>query len=541
MFSCMCCSESVPEKVQREFADASASDVEKPRRSPPPPATAPAPTLVAELSEQPQAPASADARCSDLQSRIDALSADGGGIVFETGEGLESSLTESGRLVAETVGELLRERPGACVKVLGFCGECKGTKWDEPGLDVKLSLSRARATRAVMDGVGCRNLVAAKGMGFSAEKGPRCELVVTTEQDVQEIMEANFEKSKEENPESALQMSLDLITAHGMAIHFGVAEPELTEVGRRTVLDAAEVIVRHPDICLKVVVTCESCAGSPWEGPGQDAKLALVRARGVREVLQQAGCRNQVAAHGLGSTTTSEPSCILAVCSTEEAKALEAAAANTLDSDPSVAIQKELDRIIRKGMPFKGEDATLTAMGRQTAIEIAAVLKRSPAVGVRIHGYCGSCKGTKWAGPGEDKTLTLKRATSVQDALRAAGAENSINVQGLGHVDEHGPRCAILVEQDSAMPTAGSVGLELLFSTQDGVEAKKTFVRRPLGLDMTKELPLIVTSVKGHGAEVGVEVGWQLDAVAGEPIAKGRSFEQALDRFQAVVAGLPEA
>lgn len=58
---------------------------------------------------------------------------------------------------------------------------------------------------------------------------------------------------------------------------------------------------------------------------------------------------------------------------------------------------------------------------------------------------------------------------------------------------------------------------------------------------MTKDLPLIVTSVKDHGAELGVEVGWRVDAIAGEPIVEGQTFDSVLELLRIAVAHLPES
>lgn len=80
--------------------------------------------------------------------------------------------------------------------------------------------------------------------------------------------------------------------------------------------------------------------------------------------------------------------------------------------------------------------------------------------------------------------------------------------------------------------------LELLFSVPNGEEASVVFNRSPLGMELSKGVvPLLVTRVGGEAARLGVHIGWQIKAIAGQSL-DGRSFQDALDVMEQAVAEL---
>jgi len=84
----------------------------------------------------------------------------------------------------------------------------------------------------------------------------------------------------------------------------------------------------------------------------------------------------------------------------------------------------------------------------------------------------------------------------------------------------------------------GAEALEVLYSVPNGEEASLLFNRRPLGMELSKEVvPLVVTRVGGEAARLGVCIGWQIKAIAGQPI-DGLSFQDAFDFMEKTVAKL---
>eukprot|EP00933_Yihiella_yeosuensis_P019120 TRINITY_DN15509_c0_g1_i1.p1 TRINITY_DN15509_c0_g1~~TRINITY_DN15509_c0_g1_i1.p1 ORF type:complete len:163 (-),score=29.30 TRINITY_DN15509_c0_g1_i1:141-629(-) len=90
-------------------------------------------------------------------------------------------------------------------------------------------------------------------------------------------------------------------------------------------------------------------------------------------------------------------------------------------------------------------------------------------------------------------------------------------------------------------PRAGenSTACVLLFEKPDKSTQEVIFTARPLGVDFSRSVPLVVKRVKQEGLAYGqVEEGWVLKCIRQEPVKD--KFDEALNQLKEVVSNLPE-
>mmetsp|Transcript_125940 Transcript_125940/g.352634 ORF Transcript_125940/g.352634 Transcript_125940/m.352634 type:complete len:166 (-) Transcript_125940:227-724(-) len=80
----------------------------------------------------------------------------------------------------------------------------------------------------------------------------------------------------------------------------------------------------------------------------------------------------------------------------------------------------------------------------------------------------------------------------------------------------------------------------MVFELPDGSVKPLTFTRKPLGLDFSKSMPLIVRGVSSGsaGEELGVQCGWRLIRVAGMSLDH-MPFQHASTAYSQATIGLP--
>jgi outer membrane protein OmpA-like peptidoglycan-associated protein len=392
---------------------------------------------------------------SDLQASIDKVSVIHK-LVFETREGLEDQLTDAGKQAAKALAPILKNQSFSAVKILGYCGPVKKTQWDEPGGEVKLSLRRARVAREEIEKVlredNCLEgaaKMACKGEGHQPNKdSTRCEIVSCEIFEAEQIMSQNADSEKENNPLSALQRRLDKamkeagVMSRELGVSFDRGLPDASEEGKLAVAAAAEVLKESPALCIKILCRCEPQKGTSFEGPGKDVELCRLRVAAVKTMLQSMGVTNRIGAKAQGCEPGRAAACGVFACSVAEVEALEALSKQEEGRDECSKPQLHVDRVLKKGMPFKPHDARLTPAGKATATEIGQVLKGYPGFTVNIAGYTEDCKGTKWEGKEVD--LGKQRAESVREVICGVG-NLAISTSGRGFVDNRGPRCILTV------------------------------------------------------------------------------------------------
>lgn len=95
-----------------------------------------------------------------------------------------------------------------------------------------------------------------------------------------------------------------------------------------------------------------------------------------------------------------------------------------------------------------------------------------------------------------------------------------------------------------AAPTASkskAERLEVVFDIGDGTEVCVNFVSRPVGLDVTRKLPMRVAGVRGHAKDLGIQPGWQICRLAGVNVCGNGDldFQKAFRIFAGKAAQLP--
>lgn len=94
-------------------------------------------------------------------------------------------------------------------------------------------------------------------------------------------------------------------------------------------------------------------------------------------------------------------------------------------------------------------------------------------------------------------------------------------------------------------PSAKEVTLEVEFRTVQGDSTSVSFKRRPLGFNFANRNPIAVTKVvdRGHAQELGVQIGWQIKKVGGEPVDRpdfANDFKALTLYFNQQAKALPE-
>lgn len=82
--------------------------------------------------------------------------------------------------------------------------------------------------------------------------------------------------------------------------------------------------------------------------------------------------------------------------------------------------------------------------------------------------------------------------------------------------------------------------LKVTFRTPSNGEISKTFSERPMGMEFVQKMPMILTSVRGEAAKLGVRRGWEIQAVGGVSLSK-QDFPDAFRTLKEAALVLHEA
>eukprot|EP00811_Abedinium_folium_P010942 NODE_20123_length_812_cov_3.332847.p1 GENE.NODE_20123_length_812_cov_3.332847~~NODE_20123_length_812_cov_3.332847.p1 ORF type:complete len:167 (-),score=26.51 NODE_20123_length_812_cov_3.332847:166-666(-) len=87
---------------------------------------------------------------------------------------------------------------------------------------------------------------------------------------------------------------------------------------------------------------------------------------------------------------------------------------------------------------------------------------------------------------------------------------------------------------------APSRGIEVMFSPPDRTEVYIIFKERPLGLELSVDLPLRVKGVVpgGHSDHLGVQPDWVFRKIDYQRISGEESYEEVLERLQPLLVHL---
>mmetsp|Transcript_128534 Transcript_128534/g.312414 ORF Transcript_128534/g.312414 Transcript_128534/m.312414 type:complete len:178 (-) Transcript_128534:89-622(-) len=114
-----------------------------------------------------------------VQAKIDRCLYWHGGLPFNKHQ---ATMKQSCNQVIDQVARILRKHPVLGLKVLGYTGELP------PDQALQLSHQRSQAIKTALHEAGADNLIAAKGMGYNDEHGPRIELVPCEAREVSVFM-----------------------------------------------------------------------------------------------------------------------------------------------------------------------------------------------------------------------------------------------------------------------------------------------------------------------------------------------------------------
>lgn len=176
----------------------------------------------------------------------------------------------------------------------------------------------------------------------------------------------------------------------------------------------------------------------------------------------------------------------------------------------------------------------------------ADILKEHPNLAIIIRGYTAKPSG-KWRTNSLCAELARRRARSIQEALYGLGCLNRIVAEGVGYVDNLGPRCEVIpcsvaqaLEKEEELYMKGEAveqvkdditmlaeaaelvpapSLQVDFDCGDGVRSV-TFTKAPWGICFDLTMPSIVTHVEpnSHADDLGVQAGWVFKTIAGQDV-----------------------
>eukprot|EP00746_Dinoflagellata_sp_MGD_P142432 gnl/MRDRNA2_/MRDRNA2_75395_c0_seq1.p1 gnl/MRDRNA2_/MRDRNA2_75395_c0~~gnl/MRDRNA2_/MRDRNA2_75395_c0_seq1.p1 ORF type:complete len:933 (-),score=225.90 gnl/MRDRNA2_/MRDRNA2_75395_c0_seq1:285-3041(-) len=121
---------------------------------------------------------------------------------------------------------------------------------------------------------------------------------------------------------SDAQNKLDEVLKTG--IQFVTNGSSLTKAGKNTAEQAAAILKQFPEVGIKIIGYTHAEVIGDYRGKEQIKKFALLRTRAVREVLQAAGCRNEIAAQGVGYNPVKGARCDIVPCCPQEVEEIEA-------------------------------------------------------------------------------------------------------------------------------------------------------------------------------------------------------------------------
>eukprot|EP00421_Protoceratium_reticulatum_P052118 CAMPEP_0168438064 /NCGR_PEP_ID=MMETSP0228-20121227/41768_1 /TAXON_ID=133427 /ORGANISM="Protoceratium reticulatum, Strain CCCM 535 (=CCMP 1889)" /LENGTH=222 /DNA_ID=CAMNT_0008452319 /DNA_START=60 /DNA_END=726 /DNA_ORIENTATION=+ len=108
------------------------------------------------------------------------------------------------------------------------------------------------------------------------------------------------------------------------------------------------------------------------------------------------------------------------------------------NTDPKTVatVQSKIDRCLywSGGLPFEKQEAVMTNGSLKTVENLTAILKRYPALGLKVLGFTGDLPEA------EALRLSHMRTVAVKNALQEAGCPNLVAAKGMGFADNAGQR-----------------------------------------------------------------------------------------------------
>mmetsp|Transcript_54604 Transcript_54604/g.159398 ORF Transcript_54604/g.159398 Transcript_54604/m.159398 type:complete len:294 (+) Transcript_54604:54-935(+) len=217
------------------------------------------------------------------------------------------------------------------------------------------------------------------------------------------------------------------------------------------------------------------------------------------------------------------------------------------------SVQQQVNECLDSGLAFVSGTWLLTPGSRHQLTEAAGLLSEHPRAGVAVVGYSAR-PNAQWSTKARCEELSFRRAAAVRDALQQAGCKNRIVARGLGHIDEQGPRCEVVLcddrvlskleSEEAAAAAARKQQLQVLHVEFDSNGSKKVvdFKKVPLGISFDKSMPSAVTEVEpgSQADKLGVKVGWVFSAVNGQSL-EGRDWSTMLAMLEQGSVCLPRA
>jgi len=245
--------------------------------------------------------------------------------------------------------------------------------------------------------------------------------------------------------------------------------------------------------------------------------LSLDRARAIREALKEEGCKNKIAARGMGSVDGKGAHCLLEVCTAAEADAIEASLAVMLQSSEA-GLQ-----------PASAE--LVFSMNKQVVIMEGEQLLKPYNKDAILRAWFGE-PGSEWQ-PGR------KKGGGCFGGSKKAGVDVTLEVKEL--LEKGGEIRADAKLFSNAAKQLAPGAKALLLEVDQKEERTITFYTQPLGINFfMKKSPLVVKSFPKDSLamSLGVRTGWALQAVNGKDLST-LTYDEAIASAKETQSTLP--
>mmetsp|Transcript_27720 Transcript_27720/g.61151 ORF Transcript_27720/g.61151 Transcript_27720/m.61151 type:complete len:371 (-) Transcript_27720:25-1137(-) len=331
------------------------------------------------------------------------------------------------------------------------------------------------------------------------------------------------ESPKEErgDPQEAMQIKIKQLLAKG-PVAFRPDEATLTPEGDRIVGELAELLEPFPEMSAKVATFAS------FEGNSKEAfsvkKLTLLRSRAVRAALKGAGCENKLAAEGMGHVDEKGARCEVTIIDTAEVQRVESKAAEwELQEERRSRAQEAANLAVEVAQEAEKQQQQqelcldvvfADASGSETAVRFSkkpiglGFKNKTPVVINSVSGHAKDC--------GVKKGWQVKSINGVM--LR-----DKVFPEVLAFLRE---QSLALQDPEVAASRLGNLSsFEILFVTPSGQKQSVSVTKKPLDLAYKNKMPLAVTRAEGHANELGIQVGWELQAINGESLGGKEHYE----------------
>lgn len=353
------------------------------------------------------------------------------------------------------------------------------------------------------------------------------------------------------SPLSRLEEAEDVVIAleecllDGLPFISGTDSLKIPE-GYNTLGKVVKVVMKYPFMPFKILGYTGKPAGR-WRTRDLCVKLALLRARAVRRALEERGCRNSVAAKGMGFTDNLGPRIEIIPCSSEDVQETEEQVLAIEAANGDASVEQELRNCLQKeGITFDIDSAGIDSAGMTKLSKVAEILSRHPDLVFRIVGY---------AEADASADLALRRSSGVRQSLIEAGCTCTLVVDSAAVELPSGcGRARVEVEvaaqahKGLPQPAASSVAnadrrrktVVIMFDSPESGLQRVGFTRKPLGLSYQNVAPLVVTKVhpNGHAEELGVKAGWEFRMISTRHVS-GLDISEIQETLIAAINQLP--